>query len=826
MFTSSEVALLNETGAHYKILKPWWDVIMEHLVMVMLMSSVFMGALMMLKDKVVCLPMDYGNITSGSSKSESVPVQNPTFSSGSATQTALQAMPIESTKATTVPPPSQLGRQTKLDLQQYIYISHVCYQKAFPWYCKYFPYLALMQSVILMLSNNFWFKYPKTSSKIEHLITILGKCFESPWTTNALAVRAWQDPKINKSKIKLSTEEKPESKVKHDSSTASNCDMQFDSSTSKMTSATILDKKDWEQAKTLFERVRIFRAHTEDGNVIYTCYVGQTVFKVLKFFIIIGYTSTIVGAITFEHICMPSIQTLTGWSTFFCIHNMAFMAKIFVLIYITLVSMYGMIGIYALFWSFTQPLKDYSFEKVREETKFTDIPDVKNDFAFLLHMVDQYDPLFSKRFAIFMSEDSEIRLWKVNLDHEWTYEKLKQYVSRNTSGQLELQLFMLPGLPKAVFDMSDLEVLSLEFMPDVKFPDMVSQMVSMKELHLLYSPAKVDQNALSLFKKQLLVLHVKFTKVREIPLWIYTLKTLRELHLSGSLNSENKMIPLESFKELRNLKILVIKSNIFKIPSSINDVALQLTKMIIENDGTKLVFTNSLKNMVNLSELQLENCKLEQIPKVIFSMTSLQKLDLKSNAIWSVKDISNFIYLKRLTCLRLWHNNIPSVPNTISNIKILEQLFLSNNKLTDLPSGIFMLKKLIILDVSNNLIKILPEEIGQLEALQNLTISDNILAALPVQLFNCVRLKSLNLSNNNLIVLPAEVGWLTQLMHLDLKGNCLDSLPWQIACCSLLKKSGFIVEDYLYETLPSEVQKQFSDTSFVTTIRNAITESK
>lgn len=819
MFTFSEAASLNEAVANNKILKPWWDVVMEYLAIATLMSSLFMATMLMLNDKVVCLPMDHSDIMNDSSKSDLASVTNPPLSSRSPNQTVL-ATSNENTRTTVLPPIPQCGHPTKLDYQQYIYISHVCYQKAVPWYSKYFPYLALIHSLILMMSNNFWFKYPKTSSKLEHFITILKKCFESPWTSKALSETAWEDPEINQNKKKFSRASKSEREASQDYTNSTplllNSDTPFKNPVSEISSVAILDKKDGEQAKALFEKVRTFRAHTEDGDLIYICYLGQTVFKVLQFLIIVGYTSTIVDSITFEHICKPSIQTLTGYTVFFCTHNMAYVVKMFLVIYIVLVCLYGLTGAYALFWFFWKPLQEYSFEKVHEESSFSDIPDVRNDFAFLMHMVDQYDPLFSKWFAIFLSEVSESKLQEVNLNYEWTYEKLKQHVSRNTLGQQELQLCMLSGLPKAVFDMSDLEVLSLELIPEVTFSAKASQMVSLKEIHLFHSPAKAEQIALSLFREQLQVLLVKFTDIREIPQWMYTLKNLRELHLSGNLNSENnKMIALKSLKELRHLKILKIKSNLCKIPSYINDVAHHLTKLIIHNDGTKLV-VNDLENMVNLNDLELENCKLEKLPSVIFKLTNLQRLDLKSNDIWSVEDIIHFQQLKQLTCLRLWHNNITSVPNTISFIRNLEQLFLSNNKLRTLPSGIFKLKKLRILDVSHNSVRVLSKEIGQLEVLQTLVISYNALETLPLQLFNCMKLKSLNLSNNSLSVLPTEVGQLSQLTHLGLIGNCLDSLPPQIASCSFLKKSGFIVEDSLYGTLPSEVQEQFSDTSFVT----------
>uniref|UniRef100_A0A8C2D028 LRRC8 pannexin-like TM region domain-containing protein n=1 Tax=Cyprinus carpio TaxID=7962 RepID=A0A8C2D028_CYPCA len=141
-----------------------------------------------------------------------------------------------------------------------------------------------------MVSSNFWFKYPKTSSKIEHFVSILGKCFESPWTTKALSETACEDSEENKQRLTgASTLPKHLSTSSEEGSPNPSTPMLAKSSIKfsaekpviEVPSMTILDKKDGEQAKALFEKVRKFRTHVEDSDMIYKFYVAQTIIKTL-----------------------------------------------------------------------------------------------------------------------------------------------------------------------------------------------------------------------------------------------------------------------------------------------------------------------------------------------------------------------------------------------------------------------------------------------------------------------------------------------------------------------------------------------------------------
>ncbi|KAM6919017.1 volume-regulated anion channel subunit LRRC8D [Xenentodon cancila] len=837
MFTLTEVASLNDIQPTYRILKPWWDVFMDYLGLVMLMLAIFAMTMQITKDQVSCLPCleDSEEAFKANSCLQEKMNKGTTGSAANTLPLVTKDLPDEAAHniytaerqtalETNGNQHRATGVKTNLDFQQYVFINQMCYHVALPWYSKYFPYLTLIHTIVLMVSSNFWFKYPKTSSKIEHFVSILGRCFESPWTTKALSETACEDSEENKQRLtgassvphQVSLEGKDEGMNENQSTPMLGVRFSADKPIAEVPSSmTILDKKDGEQAKALFEKVRKFRAHVEDSDFIYKLYVAQTAVKTVKFILILCYTSTFLAEIKFCHICKsennPNIKLLTGYEMFFCTHNMAFMLNKLLITYMALILIYGLTCLYSLFWVFRRPLKEYSFEKVREESSFSDIPDVKNDFAFLLHMVDQYDQLYSKRFGVFLSEVSENKLREISLNHEWTFEKLRQLVIRNALDQQELHLFMLSGLPNAVFDLTDLEVLKLELIPEVRFSAKVSQMTSLQELHLCHSPAKVEQTAFAFLRDHLRCLHVKFTDVAEIPPWVYLLRSLRELNLIGNLSSENnKMIGLESMRDLRHLKTLILKSNLTKMPTNITELSPHLIRLVVHNDGTKLLVLNSLKKMTSLIELELHCCELERIPHAVFSLTNLQELDLKSNNIRTIEEIISFQHLKRLTCLKLWHNKIITIPSSVGQIKSLESVHLSHNKLESLPTALFTLPKLRHLDVAHNSITVLPPDVGLLHNLQHLAINSNKLEALPKPLFRCTKLKVLCLGHNALTTLPESVCQLVQLTHLELRGNCLDRLPAQLGNCRLLRLNGLIVEDHLFDTLPVEVKESIS----------------
>ncbi|XP_042287489.1 volume-regulated anion channel subunit LRRC8C isoform X3 [Thunnus maccoyii] len=710
------------------------------------------------------------------------------------------------------------GRKNNLDIHQYVFVNHYCYERFVHWYAKYFPYLVVIHTMIFMVASSFWFKFPGTSSKIELFVTILGKCFDSPWTTRALSevseergeekLVSWRRDTMSKDSTERRAEEEETVGLLRSSSVKSNPEKK---SPEPQSAASVLDKKEGEQAKALFEKVKKFRTHVEEADLLYRMYVQQTSLKVFKFVLIIIYTAALVPNIEIVVRCLVPPE-LTGFDIYCCNHNKAHLFSKLAYCYICFVGVYGLLCIYTLYWLFHRPLKEYSFEQVRLETGINDIPDVKNDFAFLLYLVDQYDALYSKRFAVFLSEVSESRLHQLNLNYEWTAKKLRTRLAKNTNDRLELHLLMLPGLPDTIFEIPEVQSLKLEQVKNVTISPSVAKLDSLQELSLIYCPAKLQLPALNHLKEHLKVLCLAFESLEEVPLWMYSLHGLEELHLNGPLSIEvSRNATLDSLRELKALRVLTLRSNLTKIPPSVADVASQLQRLCIHNEGSKLQAFSSLKKLTNLVSLELVGCGLERIPSAVFSLNNLQELDLKDNKLTTVEEILSLQHCRRLVTLRLWHNKITYIPDHISKLHTLETLDISWNKLRKLPSRLFYCTKLRHLDVSHNQLTTLPPEVGILQSLQFFSVAFNSLETLPEELFSCKRLKTLALGNNCLSYLSSRVANLAQLVRLEIKGNRLESLPEEIGDCPLLSLNGLIVEDSLLNLLPSDVRSRLNN---------------
>jgi Leucine-rich repeat (LRR) protein len=97
---------------------------------------------------------------------------------------------------------------------------------------------------------------------------------------------------------------------------------------------------------------------------------------------------------------------------------------------------------------------------------------------------------------------------------------------------------------------------------------------------------------------------------------------------------------------------------------------------------------------------------------------------------------------------------------------------LSNQGLTRVPAEFFNNASVTVLDLSDNKLEgALPAEIRQMRALEVLDASGNRMTGVPAEIGQLSNLRQLDLSNNLLTGLPYELGNLKNLELLDISGN-------------------------------------------------------
>ncbi|XP_024861779.1 volume-regulated anion channel subunit LRRC8D [Kryptolebias marmoratus] len=829
MFSLSELAPLSQHQNSSRLLKPWWEVFMDYLGVLMLVTSVLACTEQLSRDGVVCIP--------------SRPAVGANATAGPGLRSEAR------------------GRRTRLAFQQYIYVSQVCYHEALPLCSRVFPYVALLQSLVLVASGSFWLHFPPTSSRIEQFLAILAKCCESPWTSQALSHAARQENLREEVKGQVrrlrppSASPSPSVTCTQCSNTESGTDGPLSkrsaappspcpstlSCNSAMSSVSLgsevkfcppkapvtadrprqgmdLDKSDGEQARALFERVRRFWSHCESSVVIYKVYLTQTIFKLLMATLILSYTGPLLSSLSFNHVCHLEDHTRVGYATFECIHVLSLLMRKLLLAYLTLLGLYGLLNVYTLSWMFHSCLRHYSSHSLKKSGSLRDdVPDLTNDLAFLVHLLDQYDPLLAQPLFVFLSPVSETRLLEESLERRWGEEQLHAMTNVDADGCSRLQLAGLPRLPPAVFALSQLQVLKLELVADARFTARMYNMTSLRELHLCHCSPSVDPGALAALQERLEVLRLTFAQPSEIPNWVYSLHSLRELHLAAQPAGEGgvgRSWALGSLRRLGHLHVLVIRGSLQRIPGELCEVAGGLLTLEVHNEGTRLLVLTGLRRMVGLTELQLQDCQLERLPSALLALANLRALDLRHNNLRTLEELLSLAHLRRLSCLKLAYNRILTLPASVGALRGLEVLDLSANQLQSLPPALFTLHRLCRLLLAGNLLAQLPAEVKALQLLTELDLSGNMLKTLPADLFSgCSELQVLNVARNTIGSLPSGVAALSRLCRLDLRSNSLDGLPAELGCCVGLCGGGLLVENWLFLSLPPHVRDFLSQSS-------------
>jgi len=136
----------------------------------------------------------------------------------------------------------------------------------------------------------------------------------------------------------------------------------------------------------------------------------------------------------------------------------------------------------------------------------------------------------------------------------------------------------------------------------------------------------------------------------------------------------------------------------------------------------------------------------------------------------------------------------------------VENLNLSDNKLTEVPSELSLLTKLQKLELSDNQLTKIPSEFSKLTNLKELYLDNNRLVNVPAEFSTLTNLQILWLSHNQLTNIPSILNMTTNLKKLYLSNNLITDVPSKISVLTNLEILWLSHNRYLTVS-PTEIKR-------------------
>lgn len=306
-----------------------------------------------------------------------------------------------------------------------------------------------------------------------------------------------------------------------------------------------------------------------------------------------------------------------------------------------------------------------------------------------------------------------------------------------------------------------------------------------------------------------------------------------ELNLQASsiawiFEKPNTYPALQAFKKLR--KLILGGSSLGQIPSILGDYYLDLEELNMDAMGYSTAFPENFGNLTKLKVLIF-------IPKNMADANSELLLpksfgNLKSLESFTVRYAGNVNFngtLGKLSSLKILNTSVVSLTEDIGDLKELQHVELFCKRSTfparfsecsalvfarisfdESASGdlvlspkIGNLKKLETLELTTNKMRGLPDSFSELTALKNLSITAINLQSIPENFGNLSNLESLTLYGS-FTKIPNSFGNLNKLSSLFLSGKA-ETLPESFGNLSSL--SYFNAETASFKTLPASIGK-------------------
>jgi internalin A len=187
--------------------------------------------------------------------------------------------------------------------------------------------------------------------------------------------------------------------------------------------------------------------------------------------------------------------------------------------------------------------------------------------------------------------------------------------------------------------------------------------------------------------------------------------------------------------------------------------------------------------------LDLSDLELTAIPDGVSRLTSLRELYLSRNQITAIPD--SLSRLNNLQRLSLSHNLIAVIPDSLSLLRNLQWLRLSHNQIAVIPDSVSRLTNLETLEFFDNQIAVIPDSLSRLTNLRGLHLNENRIIAIPDSLSCLTNLRELYLSSNQITAIPDSLSRLTSLKKLGLASTQISAIPDSFSRLTNLQGLGF-----------------------------------
>lgn len=203
-----------------------------------------------------------------------------------------------------------------------------------------------------------------------------------------------------------------------------------------------------------------------------------------------------------------------------------------------------------------------------------------------------------------------------------------------------------------------------------------------------------------------------------------------------------------------------------------------LSEKELKEQTVYLSLENALREPKKVYVLNISFQDLTEVPNSISKLENLQQLWLGGNELITLPE--SIVKLKKLQLLDIYGNKITTLPDGFEALQNLEILDLGSNKFKGIPTVVYELKNLKEFRFYNNKLKKLEDEITSLDSLEVLRLGINKIRKLPDDFGELTQLEELYLPNNRLRKLPSSFTDLEKLATLDLSYNRFWSIPEEI----------------------------------------------